>query len=269
MRAARVNAAAPAGPAEKLDCASGYLHPSYAASFGEWGTPWALRRAGGWALIRAVPGSAESDAMGCYPLLACTDWSGLAADLEEGADRMVAFSAVVGTLAKVAEDNLRGAFPHVLRPFKEHFVIELSCRAPVGSAEHRRKARRARARVNLDVREDARPLMKEWMNLYTFLIRRHDIRGMRAFSMCPSCPSCRSPGCVQFAPRRAAKPSESRSGQSMAATPTITLAPRTRPAMLARPPTRCSTRRSPGSVSAAAACWTWAPALGWSVARTA
>lgn len=161
---------------------SGYLHPAYANSLLEWGTPLPLQRAGGTVLRRVVPGTDNSDAMGCYPLLACRDWSSLAADLAEIGDSIVAFSAVVDPLATVAEESLRAAFPDVLRPFKDHFVIELQRPGPPGSAEHRRKARRAHARVNLHFVEQPACLLEEWTKLYALLVKRHAISGLRVFS---------------------------------------------------------------------------------------
>jgi hypothetical protein len=193
-RDTRIETVASAGGAAGLAPASGYLHPDYAASFREWGTPRLLRRAGAWALIRDLPGSERADAIGCYPLLACQHWPGLAADLEELGDRIVAFSAVLDPLAMVSEQDLRAAFPHVLRPFKEHFVIELSRKEPVGSGDHRRKARRALARVELDLIEEVGPLLDEWMGLYALLIRRHAISGLKAFSYASFAAQLRIPG---------------------------------------------------------------------------
>jgi hypothetical protein len=190
----RMDAVTSAGGATRLPSTSGYLHPDYAASFREWGKPWPLRRAGGWALMREVPGSDETDVMGCYPLLACTCWPGLAADLEDLANRIVAFSAVVEPLAMVPEADLQAAFPHVLRRFKDHFVVKLTRKEPVGSAEHRRKARRARACADLDLREDPVPLLDDWTKLYALLIQRHAIRGMRAFSHASLKAQLRIPG---------------------------------------------------------------------------
>ena len=50
---------------------SGYLHPTYARSLSEFGAPRHLPHSGAWILERRIPGSPYSDAMGCYPILAC------------------------------------------------------------------------------------------------------------------------------------------------------------------------------------------------------
>ena len=52
-------------PAEvAADAVTGYLHPGYARSLAEFGTPRELERSGGWLLERAIPGSSYFDAMG-------------------------------------------------------------------------------------------------------------------------------------------------------------------------------------------------------------
>ncbi len=44
---------------------AGYLHPGYAESLAEFGTPRLLPRSEGWALEREAPGFPFRDAMGC------------------------------------------------------------------------------------------------------------------------------------------------------------------------------------------------------------
>lgn len=174
--------------------AGGYLSRHYADSFGEWGEPWPLRRSGGWALLRAIPGSDLVDAMGCYPLLACRHWPGLGADLEELGGRAVAFAAVIDPLAPAAESDLRAAFPDLLRPFKEHFVVELRRPGHAPAARHRRNARRAHARVAIELVAQPAALGDEWARLYAYLIRRHAITGLRAFSRASFEKQLRAPG---------------------------------------------------------------------------
>ncbi|MGH7552650.1 MAG: GNAT family N-acetyltransferase [Longimicrobiales bacterium] len=172
----------------------GYLHAGYAAALAEWGTPWPLQHAGGWALVRAIPDTTMYDAMGCYPLLACTQWRGLADDLNEAARSLVAFAAVIDPLANVPEAGLRAAFPDVLRHFKDHFIVDLHRHEPVGSAEHRRKARRAASRVDVEVGASAEALLPAWNELYAELTRRHAIQGIREFSPSSFAAQLRVPG---------------------------------------------------------------------------
>lgn len=66
---------------------SGYLHPNYAKSFMEFGDPYKLPRCGGWIIKRQVPGFPCFDAMGCYPVFICQDWSQIHKDLgDKGTD---------------------------------------------------------------------------------------------------------------------------------------------------------------------------------------
>ena len=60
---------------------TGYRHPLYAASLAEFGEPRELPSSGGWLLERTVPQFPDRDAMGCYPIFAASDWSGLSKDL--------------------------------------------------------------------------------------------------------------------------------------------------------------------------------------------
>jgi hypothetical protein len=160
----------------------GYMHARYAAAFAEWGRPHLLARSGGWALVRGVPGAKRHDAMGCYPVLSCDDWSGLRADLEDLADTAIAFTAVIDPFAAIGVDALERAFPHVLRPFKRHFVVDLAAGAPGVHAAHRRNIQRAARSVDVDIVDGPTTLLPIWLELYDVLVRRHGITGLHAFS---------------------------------------------------------------------------------------
>ncbi len=73
---------------------TGYVHPDYARSFADYGSPRELTHCGAWVLERPIPGSPYRDAMGCYPLFDCRDWSGLKADLDELAAEAVSICLV-------------------------------------------------------------------------------------------------------------------------------------------------------------------------------
>ena len=106
---------------------SGYLHPAYANSFSEIGTPYALRRCGGWLLKRQIPGYPYHDAMGCYPLFVCRDWTRLHEDLDIVKDEVVCLSLVTDPFGQFEKDYLYDVFEKGVRPFKRHFVVDLSC----------------------------------------------------------------------------------------------------------------------------------------------
>src|SRR5438132_8657446 len=104
----------------------GYTHAAYAASLSDYGSPRVLPLCNGWILERPIPGTPYRDAMGCYPLFLCEDWSHLNVDLEEIADGMVCLSLVTDPFGEYDFPYLCQCFPDVAIPFKEHFIVELS-----------------------------------------------------------------------------------------------------------------------------------------------
>ena len=161
---------------------AGYLHPDYAASLAEFGAPRELPRCKGWVLVRSVAGSSHRDAMGCYPLFACQDWSRLHEDLET-LEGLVSLALVTDPFGDYSPDYLRRCFPDVMRPFKEHYVIDLSA-SPLDSVcrHHRRYARKALRHVVVERCEEPLAFLDDWVRLYDHLIERHRIRGIPAFS---------------------------------------------------------------------------------------
>ncbi len=104
---------------------TGYLHPGYAQALSEFGTPTELPRSGAWFLKRAIPGQTDFDGMGCYPYLACQDWSALAADLEALGSELVSFAATPDPFGQYTSADLQRAFPDVVIHFKDHYVADL------------------------------------------------------------------------------------------------------------------------------------------------
>lgn len=162
---------------------NGYSHPGYAASLAEFGEPRALPRSNGWILERPIVSTPYRDAMGCYPLFACRDWSKLDLDLEEVSSELVSVSIVADPFGNHDPAQLRKCFPTLVTPFKEHLVIDLS-HAPESfvAAQHRRKARKALERLDIERCKDPTLFVDEWIELYANLIQRHGIRGVAAFS---------------------------------------------------------------------------------------
>lgn len=160
----------------------GYAHPGYANSLREFGEPVWLRHCDGWALARTIPGSNERDLIGCYPLFCCANWNGLEKDIAELRNSFVSIGLVTDPFAGVDEDWLRSVFD-VVKPFKTHYIRELS--VPIASQvakNHRRNAARALKRLEIRQEQDALALVDEWERLYDHLRKRHDIKGIRAFS---------------------------------------------------------------------------------------
>lgn len=178
---------------------TGYLHAEYAASLAEFGTLRALPRSGGWILERQIPGTAALDAMGCYPLFACQDWSQLHLDLEEIGSDLVSLALVTDPFGDYDEACLRQCFRDVVIPFKAHFVVDLSRPLnEIGSSRRRKHARRALRDVRVEIVQRPIQFLDQWVALYDNLIEKHDIRGLRAFSKRAFAKQLGLPGLVLF-----------------------------------------------------------------------
>jgi hypothetical protein len=179
---------------------SGYLHPAYAASLSEFGLPRLLPRCSGWILDRQIPNSDQLDAMGCYPLFACHDWSQLNIDLEDiGSSGLVCLSVVTDPFGEYKPADLSECFPELARPFKEHFVVDLS-RTPETfiHSHHQRNVRKALRELRVQVCDNPIDYLQEWTTLYAELIERHGIAGLTAFSRESFAKQLRVPGIVML-----------------------------------------------------------------------
>ena len=178
--------------------ATGYLHPRYAKSFAEWGTPRHLARSDGWLLERTIPGSPWRDAMGCYPLFACRDWSQLAADLDELSAEVVSVALVADPFGGWDLPTLRGSFD-LVTPFKDHYVTELSRYDEAAlPPRHRRNLATARRHLDVDVCERPSEHLEEWVELFDALAARHRITGLRAMSATAFAGQLETPGLVMM-----------------------------------------------------------------------
>ena len=179
--------------------AAGYLHPGYARSLEEFGTPRALPQSGGWVLVRRIPGSVYRDAMGCYPLLACQDWSRLHLDVEAIGHDLVSLALVTDPFGTYDVAYLEHCFPDLTRPFKEHFVVDL--KHPLEtyvSSHHQRYARKALRSVRVERCPEPMHFLEDWLALYASLIDRHDIEGIPAFSKSSFSKQFQIPGLVAY-----------------------------------------------------------------------
>jgi len=178
---------------------TGYAHPTYAQSLAEFGTPLELSRCGGWILVRQIPGFPYHDAMGCYPLFACQDWSQLHADLEEIGNGLVSLSLVTDPFGEYDTTYLHQCFRDMVIPFKEHFIIDLS--RPMDTfvcQHHRRYARKALQQLCVERCEEPTQFINEWNSLYGALIERHAINGILTFSKSAFLKQLSVPGVVAF-----------------------------------------------------------------------
>ena len=177
---------------------TGYLHPGYAESLREFGIPCELPRSGGWVLKRPIPGLRYWDAMGCYPIFCCLEWGSLQHDLEELTD-LVSLVAVADPFGTYDEQLLCRCFPDLTRPFKQHYVVDLSISPEASICRHHRLAAR-KVFKKIFVEECPKPAdsLETWIELYGILIRRHRIRGVPAFSESSFALQLRIPGVVAF-----------------------------------------------------------------------
>lgn len=176
---------------------TGYASSIYAAALSEFGKPLLLRDSGGWLLQRPIPGSAERDAIGCYPLFTCSDWGALANDLPSLAGSLVSVVVVADPFGAHTEEGLRAAFPDLFIRYKEHYVVELSHATPETiSGHHRRNARRGLKVIDVEFCDQPGDFLADWARLYGNLIDRHGIRGISAFSESSFAAQIRTPGLV-------------------------------------------------------------------------
>jgi hypothetical protein len=178
---------------------AGYMHPGYAESLAEYGTPRHLPRAKGWILERKIAGFPYLDAMGCYPLFACQDWSQLNADLEAIGDELVSLSLVTDPFGQYDEIYLKQCFSDIVIPFKQHFIVDLNLSLETFvSKHHRRYAHRALQALNVERCNQPLHFLDDWVELYANLVERHNIKGITSFSRSSFAKQLTVPGVVAF-----------------------------------------------------------------------
>lgn len=165
------------------EMAVGYLSETYTDSFRDVAEPVFLPQSGGWLLERVIRDTSHCDAMGCYPLFLCSNWSKLSEDLEQANRGWVSVTSIVDPFGDYTEELLRDTYKDVVRPFKEHFVADLS--TPVeklANKHHRYYARRAFRDVHTEVLKHPVEFLDDWVRLYNVLVERHNIQDVRAFT---------------------------------------------------------------------------------------
>lgn len=137
--------------------------------------------------------------MGCYPLFMCEDWSKLNADLAQVGKDLVCLSLVTDPFGEGDIEKLLQWFPDLVKPFKQHFVIDLS-RAPETfvDSHHRRNTRKAFSKLAVEKCADPPDVLDDWVDLYRTLIKRHGITGIAAFSRESFAKQLAVPGIVAF-----------------------------------------------------------------------
>ena len=174
----------------------GYLHPGYAQTLSEFGTPVGLPRSGAWFLKRAIPGSGDLDGIGCYPYLACGDWSALASDLEALGDELVTFAAAPDPFGEYTAALLDRAFPDLVVHFKDHYVADLSRPLEeIVSKHHRRIVEKASRGVQVECRSEPLGFLDDFLELYDATLQRFGAKGIRTYSRLSIAKQFALPGC--------------------------------------------------------------------------
>ena len=162
--------------------AEGYASPAYAESLADFGEPVFLPGCGGFLLRRRIPGTDEFDAMGCYPLFCCQEWSRLGDDLAKLPADIVSVALVADPFGDYTTGDLEAVFDCVV-PYKEHFLVDLDrALEETGTKQHRKQALKALRKMRIEVCPDPASFSGEWDRLYDHLRLRYDIRGIRSFS---------------------------------------------------------------------------------------
>jgi hypothetical protein len=177
---------------------TGYLHPEYAQSLSEFGEPLPLPKSGGWLLKRMIDRT-QTDAMGAYPLFACSDWKSLKCDFTELGEPLVSVLVVTDPFGEYDEALLRDSFCDLVIPFKSHFIYDLTCPPERSiSAHHARNSAIGLKQVIVERCEDPFYYLDDWTKLYSVLVQRHQISGIRAFSTTSFAKQLKTPGIVAF-----------------------------------------------------------------------
>jgi hypothetical protein len=161
------------------DDAPGYRSAAYAAALGAFGTPVALGRTGGRALLRPIPGSGRADLAGPYPLFCCADWEALGPALAGPLPGdPVTLTLVADPFCPLPPETLGGLFD-ICRPLHDHWLIDLAL--PLAPSRHHRRKLRGAGAARIDAGPADPAFGPDWARLYRGLALRKGITDRRAF----------------------------------------------------------------------------------------
>ena len=159
----------------------GYLSNQYAKSLNEFGEPIYMKHCGGWILKRRIPGSDYYDAMSLYPLFCCKRWENIQRDIDEISDSIVSLTLITNPFidTKANED----VFSEKMATFKPHYVLDLTPKLSDSfSSHHSYYVRRSLKDISVEIVRDKTSFVEKWIRLYQYLVDRHNITGIQAFS---------------------------------------------------------------------------------------
>lgn len=179
-----------------MTVATGYLTAAYASSFASIGSARLMPKSRGWILVRDIPGEVCRDATSCYPFYACQSWGSLGVDLAELDRSVVSVAIVTDPFGDFDLPSLQRSFDSV-RPFKEHFVVDLAAEEGTApTAHHRYYSRRALRSASVEEASDPAAFSELWGDLYEHLIERRGVKGITAFSRAALTKQLEVPGAV-------------------------------------------------------------------------
>lgn len=159
---------------------SGYQSAHYAATLSWLGSPQHLTKSGGYVLIRSIPSTEFSDAIGCYPFFSCQHWRHLREDIANQLQHVVSVTIVTDPFGEDSHAELAGCFDFVV-PFKRHAIVHLGDMERPPSAHHQRRLVAARKQVVVTREEHPVAIAKVWVQLYAHLSARHKMSALAAF----------------------------------------------------------------------------------------
>ncbi|MBD3332025.1 GNAT family N-acetyltransferase [candidate division GN15 bacterium] len=174
----------------------GYASVEYARSFRCFGDVLTLTRSGLSVIRRAIPGTDLCDCTGLYPYSVATEWSALAADIDElRALGAVSLSMVVDPFERDAAVSAVQDWT-VARPFKTHFVVDLRRDWRGERAKNtRNSASRALRLHHIETLYGHREWSNTFWNLYQNTVTRHGVVGIQRMSEAVIAEQLDAPGC--------------------------------------------------------------------------
>jgi len=167
----------------KPDLLSGYDNLRYAESLFETGSPLRLEKSGSWVIRRKIAHTSMEDGMGGYPIFACKNWRNLSNDLRDLSTELVSITLVTDPFGEYTFQLLKDIFQDVVIPFKDHYIIDLNLLPDQFVSEHHRYySRKSLREIKVGICPDPEMYLDSWCELYDVLTKRHDIKGIAAFS---------------------------------------------------------------------------------------
>jgi len=132
-------------------------------------------------------------------VLSCTNWSALKEDLDNIQEDIISLKVNTDPFGGYDEALLHAIFRDVVRPFKHHFVVDLSQNPQqYVNKHHQRNVRKGLNSVEVALCDNPHDYLDDWCRLYDNLIERHQITGVQAFSRTSFSSQLKVPGIRAF-----------------------------------------------------------------------